>query len=424
MAQGRGLAHALPPALRPGLEIVGRLRAAGWDSYLVGGVVRDVLLGRTPADLDIVTAAPPDAIRALFARTLEVGAAFGVIAVVVDNHPYQVATFRREGPYVDGRHPTSVERTDAATDARRRDFTVNALLYDPVVDRVVDFVGGQHDLAQRLIRAVGDPDARFAEDHLRMLRAVRLAAELGFVVEPATEAAIARHVARLAEVSAERVRDELWRLLVADGRADGIRLAARTGVLRAVLPEALSDDDAALITRRLAAVRRPSPTLAMAAALLDAGPGRATAACRRLRCSGDEGRAIVGLVATASQAATIPRMTSGALRDLGGRVPLAELTELCRADAAARVIDDSWAAASVAVAASGVGAHLPRLLSGDDLAQLGYAPGPAFAQMLAEVETARARRDVADRDEARAWVLARFPRARPGAGSADELMEA
>jgi poly(A) polymerase len=385
--------------------------------------VRDLLLGRTPADLDFVTAAPPDAIRALFTHTLDVGAAFGVIAVVIDGHAYQVATFRREGPYLDGRRPTSVEPADAATDARRRDFTVNGLLYDPDADRVIDFVGGLGDLEQRLIRAVGDPDTRFGEDHLRALRAIRLAAELRFEIEPKTGAAIARSAMQLARISAERVREELWRLVVAEGRAAGIRIAAGTGVLHTILPE-VTADVLARVERRLAAARRPSPTLAMALVLLDAGPLQARAVCRRLRCSGVETRIIAELVAAASEAAAIPRMTPGALRALGERVPPAELIEACRADAVARDGEVEAAhAAAVAIASAGVGVRLPALLSGDDLADLGYRPGPVFARILAEVEAARDRREIAGPEEARAWVLARFGRSGDGAGSSDGLME-
>ncbi|HYM91977.1 MAG TPA: CCA tRNA nucleotidyltransferase, partial [bacterium] len=177
------------PDLATAAEIAERLRAAGFETYLVGGCVRDMLLGREPADYDIATAAKPEEIRALFPRTIDVGAAFGVIRVLAPNGEYEVATFRTEGPYLDGRHPASVQYATVREDVARRDFTVNGLLYDPKAAEVLDFVGGRADLAARRIRTIGEPAARFAEDRLRMLRAVRLAAELDFEIAPEVTAA-------------------------------------------------------------------------------------------------------------------------------------------------------------------------------------------------------------------------------------------
>src|SRR6185503_19720684 len=175
---------------RVATDVVRRLRAAGFETYLAGGCVRDRLLGREPGDYDVATAAPPDTVRTLFRRTIPVGARFGVILVLEHGAPFEVATFRSDDAYVDGRRPSGVRPATAAEDAQRRDFTINALFQDPITGEVIDFVGGKTDLGAGVIRAIGDADARIKEDRLRMLRAVRFAARFGFTIEPTTLDAI------------------------------------------------------------------------------------------------------------------------------------------------------------------------------------------------------------------------------------------
>src|SRR5262245_32603046 len=184
-------------------DIVRRLRAAGFESYLAGGCVRDRLLGREPGDYDVATAAPPEAVRRLFRRTVAVGAKFGVILVLEDGAQFEVATFRSDDAYVDGRRPSAVHFATPDADAHRRDFTVNALFQDPLSGDVIDFVGGLADLDAGVIRAIGDPTARIREDRLRMLRAVRLAARFGFTIEPATHAAIVAAAPSVTDMAAE-----------------------------------------------------------------------------------------------------------------------------------------------------------------------------------------------------------------------------
>jgi poly(A) polymerase len=200
------------------LAVVRRLREAGHVAYWAGGCVRDLLLGREPKDYDVATDAPPDRVRALFSRTEAVGAAFGVILVRHRRSQIEVATFRTEGPYLDGRRPSAVHFTTAQEDAKRRDFTINGLFLDPLApgalaDQVIDYVGGREDLERRVIRAIGEPDERFEEDHLRLLRAVRFAARFGFTIDPQTAAAIRRHAPRLARISPERIGEELRAML-------------------------------------------------------------------------------------------------------------------------------------------------------------------------------------------------------------------
>ncbi len=374
--------------------------------------MRDLLLGREPADLDIVTAASPGAVAALFDRTIPIGAEFGVVAVVLDGHPYQVATFRSEGPYLDGRRPTSVEFADAAADVMRRDFTINALLYDPIGDNVIDHVGGRADLERRIIRTVGDPASRFAEDRLRLLRAVRLAAELEFDIEPATLAAIMALAPTVAGVSAERVRDELLRLLVATGRADGVRLLERTGLLVAILPEVAEPGEELVVTvRALQALKSPTAVLAAATFLNRLDASTVPDICRRLRLSAADSRRIALLVADHRRLQDLPEMERSRARRLLRRDDAADLIELHRVDCLAR--DDGlttyYLAAELAAAGAGAALGPARLMGGDDLIALGYVPGPHFAEMLDAIEEAQAGGQITSPDEARRWILARFP---------------
>ncbi|MCS7016872.1 MAG: HD domain-containing protein [Gemmatales bacterium] len=224
------------------VRVVERLRQAGYEAYWAGGCVRDMLLGLTPHDYDVATSARPEEVQRLFRRTVAVGASFGVVEVIgpkVDGErlKVQVATFRREGPYSDGRHPDSVTFTTAAEDAQRRDFTINGLFYDPLRGEVLDYVGGQRDLQARLLRAIGNPYERFEEDKLRMLRAVRLAAQFQLTIETTTATAIRQLAEQIRVVSAERIAEELRRLLVHPRRRQGLELLHELHLLPAVLPE-------------------------------------------------------------------------------------------------------------------------------------------------------------------------------------------
>ena len=203
-------------------EIVRRLDAAGFQAFWVGGCVRDFLLGREPQDYDIATDARPEQIENLFRKTIPVGRKFGVVIVVADQQQFQVATFRAEADYRDGRRPEKVVFANAEADALRRDFTVNGLFYDPLTEKIHDWVGGERDLRAGVIRTIGAPEERFAEDHLRLLRAVRFAAQLGFVIEPRTFAAVQSLAPKIRFISAERVRDELIKLFALPSAADKI----------------------------------------------------------------------------------------------------------------------------------------------------------------------------------------------------------
>ena len=214
----------MEPAAR---AVVARLQKAGFIAYFAGGSVRDALRGVVPKDFDVATDARPDQVQSLFPRTVAVGVQFGVVRVMDGRHQFEVATFRADGAYIDGRHPEGVTFTTAQGDAERRDFTVNGMFYDPVADRVIDYVGGQADLERRVLRAIGDPQARFREDRLRLLRAARFAATLGYEVEPATWDAVRAQAAEIGVVSAERIQDELVKIFTAGSRGARLRPARR-----------------------------------------------------------------------------------------------------------------------------------------------------------------------------------------------------
>lgn len=218
-------------------EIVRHLKQSGYEAYFVGGCVRDFILGHPSSDYDIVTSALPDQVIALFPHTLSIGAKFGVVAVMVEHYPYEVATFRSDDLYEDGRHPSQVRFSSATEDVFRRDFTVNGLLMDPVSREIFDYVNGRADIENNIIRTIGDPDNRFNEDYLRMLRAIRFAANLGFKIEPETQKAITRNAPKINQISAERVRDELNKILTRGGARSGFELLSETHLLREVLPE-------------------------------------------------------------------------------------------------------------------------------------------------------------------------------------------
>ena len=218
-------------------EIVRRLQAAGFEAFWVGGCVRDVLLGREPSDYDIATNARPEQSEKLFPKIIPVGKQFGVLLVVEGGHQFQIATFRAEADYKDGRRPETIRFADAREDAIRRDFTVNGLFFDPIANQLHDWVGGEKDLRAKIIRTIGSPDERFAEDHLRLLRAIRFAAQLSFEVEAQTFAAVQKHADKILLVSAERIRDELLKLFAPPHAARGLTLLHESELMPHVLPE-------------------------------------------------------------------------------------------------------------------------------------------------------------------------------------------
>jgi len=425
-------------------EIVKRLRDAGHEAYFAGGCVRDRVRGVEPNDIDIATSARPEEVSALFPKTFEVGAQFGVVIVHAAQADFEVATFRVEGAYVDGRHPESVAFSSAAEDVRRRDFTINGMLYDPLTDDVLDWVGGRKDIASRTIRTIGKPAERFAEDKLRLLRAVRFAARLGYSIEAETYAAIERMAPAVVQVSAERIRDEFARILTAGGAGRGLRLMHDTGLLKPILPEVEAMVGVAQPPQfhpegdvfehtclMLDAVRNPSRELAIGILLHDVGkpPTRtfderirfnehdvvgaemAKAICRRLRFSNDQVEHVAALVANHMRICTAPSMRLGKLKRLLAMPRLDEHLELHRLDCLT-----SHGKLDVYEFILGKQAEFTQeelrpaaLLNGRDLMTMGYRPGPRFGEILSALEEEQLEGRLTDRDAAEAWVRARFP---------------
>jgi poly(A) polymerase len=408
-------------------SVIQRLRGAGHEALLAGGCVRDLLLGRSPKDYDVATAARPDEVQALFPKSLAVGAAFGVIIVCDGPVQVEVATFRSDEGYSDGRRPDAVTFTDARQDALRRDFTINGMFLDPTSGNVIDYVGGRPDLAARTIRAIGDPRRRFGEDHLRLLRAIRFAAELGFQIEPATAAAIREMAPTVASVSGERVAAEMARLLTAPaaGRHEGLRLMGDLGLMAVLLPEVEGEKgvrqgptvhpEGDVFVHSLLAVRvlrEPTPELALATLLHDVGKagtavlrdGRwtfyghehtgeamAAAVCGRLRLSTLQARRVTWLVASHMRMMYVHEMREARLKRLMAEDGFEELAELWRADClASGGTDEGYEALVARYRAMAREEVKPRpLVSGDDLIALGYRPGPGFREVLEEVYDAQ-----------------------------------
>jgi poly(A) polymerase len=426
-------------------EIVRKLKNAGHQAYFVGGCVRDMVLGGEPKDYDIATSARPAEITALCPGSDLVGAHFGVVLVREQGVQVEVATFRSDHTYVDGRHPVSVEfETDPRQDVVRRDFTINALLLDPDRNEVLDFVGGRADLQNRLVRAIGDPETRFREDHLRLLRAVRFAARLDYQIETATLEALQSLHHLILKVSAERVRDELIRILT-EGRARrGFELLDETGLLADLLPEVAAmkgvaqpheyhpEGDVWIHTLLLLEkLQKPSVALAMGALLHDVGKPptfrvaerirfdghvekgveMATAIMNRLRFSNDQIRQATGLVANHMRFKDVPQMKESTLKRFLRLENFPEHLELHRLDCLSshgqlelyRFMKQKWDEMPPDQLKP------PPLITGQDLIAAGYQPGPAFARILAAVEDAQLESRIRTREEALALVRESFP---------------
>lgn len=388
------------------LDVVQKLRAAGFESLWAGGCVRDQLLGLEPTDYDVATSAKPDEVRAVFGRrrTLPIGASFGVITVLGPRSAGQieVATFRSDAAYSDGRHPDSVTFTTARDDAARRDFTINGLFFDPVSNEVVDYVGGREDLERKRIRAIGDPHERLHEDKLRMLRAVRFAATFGFEIEPDTLAAIRQSAAEVTTVSAERIGMEVRRMVTGVNRTRALDLLRATGLLEHVLPELSAlEVDAWQKTQHALAGLPNSPTLSLAiAALLHelAEIGTVGVVGRRMRFTNKEIERAIWLLAqlpTTLSASDVPwpRLQRVLVHD-----GAAELMALHEAIAGAD--DSALAYCRERLAWPAERLNPPPLVDGAALIACGLAPGPEFSRLLEAVRDAQLDGQIATTEEA------------------------
>ena len=425
------------------LRIVQTLKDAGYQALLAGGCVRDMVLGTEPADWDVATDADPQAVMQLFARTVPVGLQFGIVVVVLDEGEYEVARFRRDGHYLDGRHPQEVEFSSAEEDAQRRDFTINGMFYDPFEERIIDYVGGQDDIEQRVVRAIGDASQRFGEDYLRMLRAVRFAARLDFAIAAQTRQAIAAEAHHIGQISAERIRDELTKMLIEGRAATAMQLLLELGLLAEVLPEVVALDGVPQppefhpegdvwthVKILLDGLQESSATLAWAALLHDigkpstyevadrirfnrhdaVGAAMAEKVCRRLRMSNAETETISTLTAQHMRFRNVKDMRASKLKRFLRQPDFAELLELHRLDCLAShgELDLYEFCREKMAEAEPEDLRPPRLLSGRDLIAMGFKPGVLFKEILTALEDEQLEGRLNIREEAVAWVQKQY----------------
>jgi poly(A) polymerase len=437
----------IQPPRATAAEIVRHLQTAGFSAFWVGGCVRDFLLGREPGDYDIATSARPEQIEKLFKRTVAVGKKFGVMVVVENKQQFQVATFRAEADYQDGRHPEHVTFANAGADAQRRDFTVNGLFYDPIKEKLHDWVGGEKDLRAKIIRTIGLPGERFAEDHLRLLRAVRFAAQLGFEIEPQTFAAVRKLAPKIELISAERIRDELIKLFSPPHAGRGLALLLESGLLPGVLPELVTTiaceqspdfhpegtvfEHIRLMLEKLPPNSHPSLPWAVilhdiakpATAALDPATGKihfyghekvgallSERILTRLRFPKKQIAEIVACVRQHMQFKDVKQMRKATLRRLLLRETFPLELELHRLDCLGShgVLDHYEYLVQQAAELEKRPAIRPPLLTGDDLIALGVKPGPAMGAMLAEIREKQLSDELKTPRQARAWVKKRL----------------
>ncbi|MGH9377953.1 MAG: CCA tRNA nucleotidyltransferase [Terriglobia bacterium] len=425
-------------------QALAQLREAGYQAYFVGGCVRDLVMGLEPKDYDVATDALPEEVQALFPESVMVGARFGVVVIPREEGPVEVATFRSDGVYSDGRHPAEVRYAESPEeDVRRRDFTINGLLFDPLENQVIDFTGGRADILARRIRTIGPPQDRFREDHLRMLRAVRFAARFGFSIDPAALSSIQELCSLVTNVSQERLRDEIMKILTEGAARRGFELLDKAGLLEITLPEVKAmqgveqppqfhpEGDVWIHTMMmLEAMAKPGATLALGVLLHDVGKPStfsirerirfdhhaevgakmAEEICFRLRLPARQITQVVALVANHLRFKDLPQMRrSTQLRFV--RMPgFDEHLELHRLDCSASHgnLDNYRLARQIIEETPPEVIKAKPLLRGDDLISEGYEPGPLFKVMLRAVEDAQLEGKIHTREDAVRLVREQF----------------
>jgi poly(A) polymerase len=426
------------------ITIIKRLREQGYESYLAGGCVRDMLLGKTPQDYDITTNAKPDDIVNVFPKTVPVGAQFGVMLVIVEGQSFEVASFRHDGPYLDGRRPTHVRYGSLQEDIFRRDFTINGMVYDPIADRIIDLIGGRKDLENKLIRAIGSPGSRFEEDRLRMVRAVRFAASLNFTIEEETFSAIRDLASTVKQISWERIGEELTRILTEGGAKAGFELLDRTGLLKVLLPEIdamkgveQSPDfhpEGDVFTHTMLTLSHldsPTETLAYGCLLHDVakpvcirrdeerltfyghtekGAEMAEEILKRLKRSRGTWERVAYLVRNHLRHMQANQMRLSTLKRFLGESGIDELLELTRIDALSANGDLQYYrfCKQKLVELKEEEIHPEPLLRGRDLIAMGFSPGPNFQTILKQIEEAQLGGELSSREEAMNWVNQRY----------------
>jgi len=423
-----------------GIKIIEKLNQAGYKALFAGGCVRDEIMGIKPDDYDVVTDALPEEIMSIFDKTIAVGAQFGVVIVVINGIEFEVATFRSDGKYIDGRHPESVSlSTSAKKDALRRDFTINGLMFDPIKEKLYDYVNGVADIRAGITRAIGNPMERFDEDKLRLMRAVRFATRFEFQIEENTLTAIKELAPDIVEVSQERIRMELTKIITGKNPGTGLQLLHDTGLLEHILPEVSAmvnvwqpveyhpEGDVFTHTKlALDSLEEPSPVLAFATLLHDVGKPRtftvtdrirfnqhakvgteiADEICTRLRFSNDERKQIIACVQHHMQFMDAHRMKKSTLKRMFQRETFLDELELHRADCLSSHADlKNWEFCLRKYEEYEPEEIKPEpLITGYDLFALGYKPGPEFKKIITAVEEAQLEGQITTRKEALDFV--------------------
>jgi len=390
------------------IKIVKRLRSNGFDALLAGGCVRDMLLGRPAKDYDVATDAHPKDVMKLFKRTLKVGAKFGVVIVLLENRRVEVATFRTETGYVDGRHPAKVRFASAAEDAARRDFTINGMFYDPRKKEVIDYVNGQADLKKKIVRTIGVPEERFGEDYLRMLRAVRFATQLGFAIEPHTWSVICSNARKITRISGERIRMELEGILVNPSRSAGVSLLIESELAEAIFPGFVGKEVKYAV--KVLAQLRKKVDFALALACLFAGfeTDFALKKCSILKLSRSESKHIKFLLANRGKLLD-DQISLGRLKMILAEPYFWDLYELQRAVQKAKPAGRKALAPLIKLrkrikALGDIELRPKPLLNGHDLIRLGAVPGPAVGQMAEEMYIAQLEGKLQSVEQAEQWA--------------------
>jgi poly(A) polymerase len=428
-------------------RIATRLRGSGHVAYFAGGCVRDLLRGLAPKDFDVATDAPPEVVQKIFPRTYAVGAKFGVIVVVDKEMNFEVATFRSDDAYVDGRRPVAIHFSSPEEDAKRRDFTINGMFFDPVANEVLDFVGGRADLETKLVRAIGEPAQRFTDDRLRMLRAVRFATVLDYKIDHQTWDALVASAASINEISAERIREEVVRIFLSPQRVRGWDLLDSSGLMRAILPEVEAmkgclqpeqfhpEGDVFQHTRLMLSLLPEKVSVPLVCSVLFhdvAKPVTATvdetgrirfnehdrigaemteAIMGRLRFSRAEIDATVEMVRQHMVFKDVPKMRVAKLKRFMARPTFEDELELHRVDCASshRMMDNYEFLLCKREEFANEPIIPPPLVRGGDLIALGLKPGPRFGEILEAVETRQLEGMLRNREEALEWLKREFP---------------
>lgn len=387
------------------IKIVRQLHGNDFEALLAGGCVRDMLLGRAASDYDVATNAHPEDVTKMFRRTLKVGAKFGVVIVLIEDRQVEVATFRTETGYVDGRHPSAVKFVSAAEDASRRDFTINGMFYDPLKKKVIDYVNGRADLKKELIRTIGKPAERFGEDYLRMLRAVRFSTQLGFAIEPRTFSAIRNNSKRIAKVSGERIAMELEAILVSPNRSAGVSLLVKSGLAEAIFPGFAGKEMKEAI-KVLGQLRKKSNfPLSLACLFAVCSTEFAVEKCEALKLSRSQTKHIKFLLASRGKLLD-DKMSLAQLKLIASEPYFGDLYELQRAIQKAK---NKSTAALVNLrkrikALGDVELRPKPLLDGHALIRLGAVQGPELGQLAEEMYIAQLEGKVQDKEQAEQWV--------------------